>query len=96
MGVSSVILIRSGTYMEPPKRSIIDLISIVSNKSAKYSVPGNLKFQPLGMYGKLIEDNCIPNVIPAYRHMTVEGKVRHSNAGPFMPAIKELKKEMLE
>lgn len=95
--VSIVILLRTGTYLQKPKRSILDLISIISNKNATQRVPNSsLKFQPLGIYGKLIDENHILNGISSYVKMIVEGKTVHSGASLYMPDIKYLTKEMLQ
>jgi len=95
--VSSVVLLRSGTYLQKPKRTIIDLISIISNKNATKKVStSKLIFRPIGLCDKLIQDNHITNKVSSYRTMIVEGKIAHTDVSLIMPDIKYLTTEMLQ
>tara|TARA_R110000787_G_C13425946_1_gene445247 strand:+ start:1807 stop:3006 length:1200 start_codon:yes stop_codon:yes gene_type:complete len=95
--ISGVMLLRSGTFIEKPKRSTLDLVSIISNENATMRVPTkDLKLCPLGVYGKLIDDSRNLNEVSAYRKMVVEDKVVNPEAGLYMADIRHLTKEMLE
>jgi len=94
--ISGVLMLRAGTYLQKPKRSTLDLISIISNVNATMRIPTeNLKYCPLGFSGKLIDGARNTNEVSAYRRMVVEGKVANPEAGLYMPDIKCLTNEML-
>ena len=46
-GVSAAILSRSGTYLEPPRRSVIDIWMTISNPQMRFPLPRAIPFKPL-------------------------------------------------
>ena len=95
--ISCVFLIRTGTFLEPPKRTVVDLISTFKNSNSKNIVPtDNLKIGTIGASGKLLDYQNKTSGIPAYRHIVMEYKLINLNAVISSHELNHLTKEMLE
>ncbi len=92
-GIAGLVLIQSGTHLEPPVRAPIDLIATVRNSRSIRPHP-NLTFQTVGLAGRFPSN--LREEIPAYRHLSHEIRVGDGFAGVVVPDIKALKREMLE
>ena len=74
--ISLVLLLRTGTFMEPPKRSIIDFVETVTNVNSRSQMPGNLQLKSLGLSARLVTGVPPEPGIPAYRNMRAEGRIQ--------------------
>jgi hypothetical protein len=93
--ISLVLLLRTGTFMGPPKRSIIDFVEAVTNVNSRGQVPGNLQLKSLGLQGRLVTGVPPEPGIPAYRNMRAEGRIRNKEAKFFFPNVAFLMEDML-
>ena len=95
-GISSVMMILTGTHLGNPRRSVIDLIDLVKNKKASISIPGHLTFAASGLLGHLIRGIPPPVEVPAYRHLVTEGKIANPPGKLFLPDVRSLTVDMLK
>jgi hypothetical protein len=91
-GISTVLLMRTGTNLDPPARFPIDLLAAVHNSRAARSQPkvplrpvGSLARLPLGEQGG----------VPAYRRLTHEVRVGDGPCSLSLPDIRVLSPDML-
>jgi hypothetical protein len=83
-GISSVMMLRRGTVLEPPKRGSGDLIGTLPNARAKRRLPA-LGLQPLDLAGTF---PTAEGGIPAYRYQVHEAKMGEA---PFSVQINDLR-----
>ena len=95
--ISSIMLLEAGTHVAPPKRSTVDVLSIVKNGKTLRAVPGNLKFGCLGFVMHMDANRPLTNEIAAYRFMEGEGRVSgEPGAQLVLPDMRMLTPEMLQ
>ena len=90
-------LVQAGTHVAPPKRSTVDVLSIVKNGKTQRAVPGNLKFGCLGFILHMDANRPLTNEIAAYRFMEGEGRVSVEPGAQLVPPdMRMLTPEMLQ
>lgn len=91
-GISNVMLIYAGTHMGQPLRAPLDLIATVRNDRSIQRHP-NLPLRPAGLIGQLPDKSS--EEIPAYRHLSHEGRVGDDFGGLFVPDLRTLSPGMM-
>jgi hypothetical protein len=93
--ICCVLLLRTGTFMQTPMRSIIDFVEAVKNNNSRVQIPGNLQFKPVGLGQTLVTDVPPEPGIPVYLNMRAEGKKRDREVSFFLPNITNIMEDML-
>lgn len=94
-GISGAMLIWTGTHMDKPRRSILDLIGVVQNTQNPRQGTKDFGIKPLGLSGNLFAARPPGADIPAYRVCTVEGTASSPGAQLFLRNIRVLTEELL-
>jgi hypothetical protein len=95
--ISSAMLLEAGTHVVAPKRSMVDVISLVKNEKARRPIPADVRFGCVGMARYLDMNMPFTNEIAAYWYALGEGKA--SGEGEprlFLPHVRVLTPEMVQ
>ena len=93
-GISYLMLIRTGTQLQPPQRTVVDLVATMRNPNSKFPFP-NPSIAFVGASGRLESDVPSEGQVPAYYVADVEVKRGASSKEVVAPDLRHLTPEML-
>jgi hypothetical protein len=88
--VSSVVLSLSGTHIEPPRRTIIDLCVTIKNQKCSRPLATPVPFRPLDLAGSLDQQFPADGRIPAYRVCSVMTRMAPAVEGVRLENIRRI------
>ncbi len=94
-GVSAAVLFLSGTYIQPPRRSVIDLFSTISNPKSRAPLPSPFPFKSLD-FMKRLEDHFNEPGIPAYRVLASEMRKTDENVNLRLDDVRRISPDLLK
>jgi hypothetical protein len=89
-GISSVVLSLSGTHLEPPRRTVVDLWATVKNHKCSHPLERSVPFQTLDLGGSLDRHFPPDGGIPAYRVCSAETRVAPGTEGVRLEDIRRI------
>ncbi|GEM_PF-5165423 len=93
-GVSLAILSLSGTHLEHPRRSVVDLITTIVNPKSRAPLPCTIPIGPLDLNSPLNKHSGDAG-IPAYRVASAETRVAPGVPGVSLPDIRRIDPQLL-
>ena len=94
-GVSAAILLLSGTHIQPPRRSVIDLFSTISNPKSHAPLPLPFPFKALD-FMKRLEDHFNEPGIPAYRVLASQIRKTDENVNIRLDDVRRISPDLLK
>jgi hypothetical protein len=94
-GVSAAILLLSGTYIQPPRRSVIDLYSAISNPKSQAPLTVPIPFKALD-FMKRLEDHFNDPGIPAYRVCAAQTRKTEQGLNLRLDDVRRITPEFLQ
>jgi hypothetical protein len=89
-GISSVVLSLSGTHLEPPRRTVIDLWGTIKNQNCLHPLESPVPFQALDLAGALDRHFPADGGIPAYRACSAETRLTTGTEGVRLEDIRRI------
>jgi hypothetical protein len=88
-GVCLAILSLSGTHLEHPRRSVVDLLTTIVNPKGRVPLPYTFPIRPLDLNAPL-DKRSDDAGIPAYRVMAAETRIAPGVSGVSLPDIRRI------
>lgn len=97
-GVGLILLTKSGLHFGPSKRTVIDLLEIRKNPSAKTSIADQILLRPVDFVAKLTAAEPGQTSQPAYRFASSTATISDAsvNSQLWLPDIRRVANELLE
>jgi hypothetical protein len=93
-GVSLAILSLSGTHLEQPRRSVVDLLMTIANSKSRVPLPYAIPIKPLDL-NRPLDKHFGDTGVPAYRVAAAETRVAPGVSGVLLTDIRRIDPRLL-
>jgi hypothetical protein len=96
--IGATLLIKTGTHLQPPRRTVIDLLEVRPNLYGTKPLTTPLLFKSIDLSAVLTDAETPSLGVPAYRYSIVQGKIVDASkpVALTMPDIRRIAAQLLE